>query len=168
MPLLTPTVIFKRVSAITPQYLAQHGIKALVLDIDNTLTGHGSQVLPDDVAQWLTDMHSAGIKMMVASNNFKKRVEPFAKRIGLDFTAFSCKPAPFGLMRARKIMNVSKNEVALVGDQIYTDALGANLYGIRTLLVVPMYEDEKLTIALKRRLEKPVLARYYKKGGKLL
>lgn len=168
MPLLVPTVIFKRVTAITPQYLAQHGIKALILDIDNTLTGHGSQALPDDVEKWLCDMQAAGIKMMVASNNFKKRVAPFAERIGLDFTAFSCKPAPFGLMRARKMMNVSKNELALVGDQIYTDALGANLYGIRTLLVVPMYEDTKPTIALKRRLEKPVLSRYYKKGGKLL
>ena len=64
-------------------------------------------------------------------------------------------------------MGVSRREVALVGDQIFTDALGATLYGIPVLLVQPMRQATKATIRLKRALEKPVLARYYKKGGRV-
>ncbi|MEG1271291.1 MAG: YqeG family HAD IIIA-type phosphatase [Ruthenibacterium sp.] len=168
MPLFMPTVIFKRITAITPSYLQAHGIKALVLDVDNTLTGHGSQVLPPDVAAWIIMMRTAGVRMVIASNNFPQRVAPFAAQIDLPFCAFCCKPSPTGFVRARKKLGVCKNEMALVGDQIFTDALGANLYGIPVLLVQPMYTDTKATIKLKRFLEKPFLSRYYKRGGKLL
>ena len=168
MPLFMPTAIFKRVTAITPSYLKTHGIKALVLDVDNTLTGHGSQNLPADVAAWIAIMRKAGIQMMIASNNFPKRVAPFAAQVDLPFFAFCCKPSPTGFMRARKLLRVQKSEMALVGDQIFTDALGANLYGIQVLLVQPMYTDTKATIKLKRFLEKPFLNRYYQRGGKLL
>ena len=41
--LLTPEVVFRRVEAITPEVLRRMGITALVLDVDNTLTGDGSQ-----------------------------------------------------------------------------------------------------------------------------
>lgn len=167
MPLLMPTVIFRRASAITPEYLRALGIKALMLDVDNTLTAHGSQELPEDIAAWIDVMRASGFQMAIASNNFKRRIAPFALRLGLPFAAFCCKPAPWGFAAARKTLGVSKNEMALVGDQIYTDALGANLYGIRVLLVQPMCEDNKLTICAKRILEKPVLARYYSRGGKL-
>lgn len=168
MPIFAPTVIFKRASAITPDYLKAHGITALVLDVDNTLTGHGSQELPEDIAAWLETMRKKGIQMMIASNNMPKRVAPFAEKISLPFRAFCCKPSPFGLMRARKAFDTEKKNMALVGDQIFTDAIGANLYGIPMLLVQPMYEDTKPTIRLKRWLEKPFLKRYYRKGGKLL
>ena len=81
--------------------------------------------------------------------------------------AFCCKPSPTGLARARRRLGVKKEELALVGDQIFTDSVGANLYGIRMLLVQPMYRDIKWNIRLKRHLEKPFLKRYYAKGGKL-
>lgn len=167
MPFFMPTAMFTRASAITPQYLHAHGIKALILDVDNTLTGHGSQQLPEDIAAWLEEMRTAGITMMICSNNIASRVAPFAERIGLSFRAFCCKPSPLGLRWAHKALGVQKHEVALVGDQIFTDALGANLYGIPVLLVQPMHEDTKATIRLKRWLEQPFLDAYYKKGGTL-
>ena len=159
MPLFTPTIVFERITCITPEFLGARGLRALILDVDNTLTAHGSQELPPDVAAWLDTMRAAGVKLTIASNNMPGRVAPFAKRVGL--------PSPFGLRRARRAMGVSRREVALVGDQIFTDALGANLYGIPVLLVQPMRQDTKATIRLKRALEKPVLARYYKKGGRV-
>ena len=165
MRLFAPTALFRRVTDITPEYLHGHGIRALILDVDNTLTAHGSQELPPDVDAWLQQMRGEGIRLMIASNNMPKRVAPFAKRVGLDYQAFCCKPSPLGLYRARRAMGVPRRAVALVGDQIFTDSLGANLYGISMLLVQPMHEDTTLTIRLKRRLEKPILARYDKKGG---
>ncbi|MDD3428845.1 MAG: YqeG family HAD IIIA-type phosphatase [Oscillospiraceae bacterium] len=163
--ILLPTCLFKNVSYITPAFLKKNGIKALVLDVDNTLTSHNSQQLAPEISAWLQAMHDAGIKLAIASNNTKKRVIPFAKAIGLDFVANSAKPLPYGFMRAQKLFGVAKNEMALVGDQIFTDVMGANLYGIKCLMVEPLAPEIKASIAFKRKLEKPIMAKYHKNGG---
>lgn len=168
MPIFMPTQVFRSVSSITPAYLKEHGIRALILDVDNTLTGHGSQELPGHVEKWLAEMKRSGIALAIASNNLEKRVAPFAKAIGVEHVSFCCKPAPWGLARALRKLHVSKREVALVGDQIFTDAVGANLYGIPVLLCRPMYRDTKPTIRLKRVFERPFLEHYRKKGGSIL
>ena len=66
--LITPEYVFKDVTHITPEFLAEKGIRGLVLDIDNTLTADRSQELPDEVAQWLETMKAAGIRMTIVSN----------------------------------------------------------------------------------------------------
>lgn len=168
MGLFVPEYIFENVTRITPDFLNQRGICGLALDVDNTLTEHGSQHLRPEIEAWLDTMRQNGIKLMVVSNNVEKRVAPFAEAIGLVHTSFACKPMPHGLRAARKKWGLKKSQLALVGDQIYTDALAAGLYGVTMLLVQPMARDIKPTIRLKRWLEKPVLRTYYKRGGKLL
>ena len=81
--LLTPEYIFRAIEAITPEFLRQHGITALVLDVDNTLTGDGSQQLDATVQQWLDTMRAAGVRLTIVSNNTAARVRPFADRVGL-------------------------------------------------------------------------------------
>ena len=168
MALLIPTQLFRDVSAITPEYLAGQGIRALVLDVDNTLTAHGSQEVSPAVSDWLARMKAAGIGLAIASNNFEKRVAPFAQRIGVQHVSFCCKPAPFGLARARHILGVERGALALVGDQIFTDSLGAHLYGIKMLLVRPVTRDIKMLIRARRWLEQPLLRRYFEQGGTIL
>ena len=157
--LLTPEYIFKNVEAITPEFLRQLGVTALVLDVDNTLTGDGSQQLDDSVAAWLDAMRAAGVSLTIVSNNTAKRVRPFAARIGLAFVPLACKPLPAGLLAAR---------LRLVGDQIFTDRLAAGLFGIRCLYVLPRTPREKSRgVRLKRKLEPPFVKKYFEKGGKL-
>lgn len=168
MALLQPAAVFRGAQYITPQYLEANGIRALILDVDNTLTGHGSQQLPPAIAEWLQCMKEHGILLRVASNNMPGRVRPFAQKLGLSFSALCCKPSPFGLWHACREMGVRPRETALVGDQIFTDTMGANLAGVKMLLVQPMYQDTKILIRLRRHLEKPVLRRYFQKGGRLL
>ncbi len=168
MKLFEPAFIFSRITAITPEFLKEQGITALVLDIDNTLTAHGSQELPADIAAWLKKMKAEGFALTLSSNNVKSRVQPFAEKLGLEYIAFSCKPLPFGLARAKNRLHVSKKQVALVGDQLFTDIAGARFFGITPLLVLPMYKDTKPTIRFKRALEKPLLKRFLAKGVKLI
>ena len=94
--LLTPEYIFKNVEAITPEFLRQLGVTALVLDVDNTLTGDGSQQLDDSVAAWLDAMRAAGVSLTIVSNNTAKRVRPFAARIGLAFVRWPASRCPSG------------------------------------------------------------------------
>ncbi len=166
--LLTPEYVFQSVEKIAPHRLEEMGIRALVLDVDNTLTAHGSQQLSQGVADWLESLKEANIALMIASNNTRKRVEPFANKIGLDFVAMSCKPFTFGLRRARRKFGVPKSQMAIVGDQLFTDRLAAALYGIRALVVEPCGEEIDKGVKFKRVLEKPFMNRYYKRGGKLL
>src|SRR5699024_8397938 len=135
--LLTPEIIFRRVEDITPAYLQSQGITALVLDVDNTLTGDGSQQLDPDVSAWLEAMRAAGVSLTIVSNNTGRRVRPFARRIGLAWVPLACKPLPVGLMVARRRLGVPRRQMAMVGDQLFTDRLAAGLYGIRCLSVLP-------------------------------
>ena len=166
--LLTPEYIFKNVEAITPEFLRAQGITALVLDVDNTLTGDGSQQLDASVAAWLDAMRAAGVSLTIVSNNTAKRVRPFAARIGLAFVPLACKPLPIGLMATRRRLGVAKRQMAMVGDQIYADRLAAGLYGIRCLYVLPRTpRDKSRGVRLKRKFEPPFIRKYYEKGGKL-
>ncbi len=168
MSFFFPSEIFDKVYDITPEYLHSKGINALLLDVDNTLTGHGSQELPQEVSDWLKVMHSSNIKMTIVSNNMNKRVMPFAKRLNMSYRAFCCKPSPYGLMKATNSLGVKKSEIALIGDQVFTDVLAAKFFGIKSLMVIPMYSDYKWTIRLKRYFEKFIIQSYLKSGGKII
>ena len=166
--MLTPEYVFQDVTRITPEFLKQKKIKALLLDVDNTLTTHGSQQLSQPIAQWLETMKQTGIRMAIVSNNTEKRVEPFANKIGLQFVSMACKPLPNGLAKARKILGVCRHEIALVGDQIFTDRLAGAFYSIPVLVVEPLEKDIKKGILFRRKLEKPFFDKFRKKGGKIL
>lgn len=93
MPLLWPTVSVHKITDITAEQLHAMGIKALILDADDTLSGHGEQVLFPGVETWLASMKASGCAMLIASNNFKERYEPFAKKLGLPFISHIFKTA---------------------------------------------------------------------------
>ena len=137
---ITPEYLFSGAAAITPEFLKEKGITALVLDVDNTLTGHDSQQLPEAIRDWLDRMRAAGIQLAIASNNNEERVRPFAQSIGLDYVAMSCKPLTFGLARARTKFGVPRRQMAIVGDPLFTDRLAGTLDDIPALVVPPLYE----------------------------
>ncbi len=103
------------------------------------------------------------MKMMVLSNNTKKRVAPLAKELGLDFISFGCKPLTVGVSRALRKMRLPRKSVALVGDQIFTDIIGGNLRGVGTVLVEPFHLEDKRSFKIKRKLESVVFKRDYRK-----
>ena len=166
--LITPEYVFKDVTHITPEWLAEKGIRALVLDIDNTLTADRSQELPAEVAQWLEEMRKAGVALTIVSNGAEQRVKPFARELGLAYLYRAAKPLPFALMVARRRMGVKRREMAMVGDQLYADRMAAALYGIPGLMVVPRGPDLGAQVVLKRKWEKRHWQAYYDKGGKTL
>lgn len=130
MALFYPTLYRRRITDITLDDLQTLGVRGLLLDVDNTLTAHGSQHLSPAVQEWLAAMQQAGIGLTVVSNALPSRVAPFAEKIGLRYTAFSCKPSPIGFWRGVRRLGLPKRQVAAVGDQVFTDIVGANLCGI--------------------------------------
>lgn len=149
--------IFKRITDITPEIIGSLDIKALLIDVDNTMSTHHGSVLVDGLETWLECMKSNGIKMIIVSNAKRARAEPFAEKVGLPFVSLSCKPLPFGYLRARKALSVPKKNCAIVGDQVFTDVLGANLYGIKSLLVRPVKLEDGWSFRVRRYFERKIL-----------
>lgn len=164
---ITPEYVFKDVTHITPEFLAQKGIKALVLDIDNTLTDDGSQYVPPEVAAWLGRMKAAGVSLTIVSNGRPKRVKPFAERLGLQYVCWAAKPLTVGLMAARRRLGVRRQQMAMVGDQLYTDQLAASLYGIPALVVIARGPDLGAQVRLKRVWEQKHWKKFFEHGGKV-
>lgn len=152
-----PTYVFDKVGEITPEFLHKKQIKGLLLDLDNTLTTHNNPVPPQSSLDWLDKMRAAGIKLMIVSNNHAPRVTHFAEQLGLDFVSEGKKPLTFGYTRAIKRLGLEKRNVAAVGDQIFTDVLGSNLKGIRSIFVFPIEPETSLPFRFKRAIEKAFL-----------
>lgn len=159
--LFKPTFWLKNVLAIDENFLYEHKVSAMVLDMDNTLSMHGNPAAEDGIMDWLEKMRGLGVKMRVVSNNTNRRVAPLAAMLGLPFTANGAKPLTFGVNRAVREMGAKKSETLVIGDQIFTDVMAGNLAGIRTVLVEPFHLEKTWTFRLKRRLESLVFHRDY-------
>lgn len=155
------TAAFRRVTDITPDILKSLGIRGLILDLDNTLTTHDNPVPGEGVLDWLELMKKSGIKLIIVSNNHPPRVKPFADMLGLEFVSEGKKPLTKGFREAKAKMGLPKKSIATVGDQIYTDVLGAVLFGIKMLYVEPIEHEKTTFFKVKRKCEKPFLPRKY-------
>lgn len=153
--LFTPTKSLDSILQVTPELLHEMGVTALILDIDNTMTTHDNPVPLPGLDRWLDTMRTSGIKMMIVSNNRSERVTPFAELLGLDFVPRGAKPLTRGYRQAAKKMGVSRSELCTIGDQLFTDILGAKLFGIKSILVEPIEPEKTLFFRIKRALEKP-------------
>lgn len=155
--LLSPDYRFKRVWEIEPGWLAEKGIRLLLLDVDNTLTTHDNPVPDPKVIAWLDQIRAAGVQLAILSNNRAERVRPFAEGLGLGWEARAAKPLTFGARRACERLDFPKQQAALVGDQIFTDILCANLSGMTSIMVDFIEPEPFWFFRIKRRLEQIIL-----------
>lgn len=165
MSVFKPHYIFEKTTKITPRFLKELGITNLLLDVDNTLTTHDNPDPTPGIPQWIEQMKSAGIKMVIISNNNRERVAPFAAKLGLPFTSMSCKPLPYGYIKGMKILGGNRHNTAMIGDQIFTDVMGANLSGMKCLMVLAIQAEESAGFKFKRKIEKGFIEKYLKQQG---
>ena len=152
-----PTIVCNKIYDIDPAVLERMGIRALALDIDNTLTLHDSQEVPQKVREFLDRMKEKGMDLFLVSNNSYERVRPYAEGLGLEFVARAAKPLSFGLTRACRRFGLRKHEIMLVGDQLFTDILAAAVFGCPSALVTPFQIEHQRFLRFKRVLERPLL-----------
>ncbi len=154
MKFFQPTALRERVTDISPDLLKSLGVKALLLDVDNTLATYTSHTPSQGSLEWVRAMEDAGFRMMIISNNFKERVSSFGAMFGLDTLSFAIKPLPVGYLRAARRLGVRCRECAVIGDQIFTDIIGANLCRMKSILLRPIEPEEGFTFKARRFLER--------------
>ncbi len=165
MALFRPTCLHDRVTDLSPELLEEMGVRALLLDVDNTIASYTSHQPIPGAVEWAKKMIEAGFRVIIVSNNYKKRVGPFAARFGLDFISFAVKPLPFGYLRARSRLGVECSQCAIVGDQIFTDVIGANLCGMKSVLLTPIEPENGFTFKVRRFFERGLREKYRRGCG---
>lgn len=163
--LLTPDYMFGQYSEITPAFLASIGVRALLIDIDNTLAPY-EQPEPDDrIREWFAGLAENGIKAALVSNNHTPRVAQFNATLGLLAFSDSGKPKKKTLLLAMEQLGVDKSETAMLGDQLLTDAYAGKHIGLPALIVPPIKDKTNLFFRFKRLCERPFIRKYAKKNG---
>ena len=157
--LFKPDIWIKNVLRIDEDFLKKHGIDALILDLDNTLSMHGDPAAEEGIPEWLDSMRAIGLKMVVVSNNTNRRVAPLARKLGLPFIANGAKPLTIGITRALRYLGTERKRTAVVGDQIFTDVMGGNLARTITILVEPFHMEKNVFFKIKRAAENVVFRR---------
>ena len=158
--LLYPKEYLSSVKDITIDMLNKNNIKGLILDVDNTLISL-DKVMPEGIERWAKELKNNGIKICILSNSNKiNKVEAVAKIIEVPYIFFGKKPLKAGFIRAKNILKLQEKNIAVVGDQIFTDVIGANRCNMFSILVKPIEEKDYLITRIKRPLEKFILKMY--------
>ena len=163
MSVFFPHRHFGSIYDITPEFLDAEGVRALVLDIDNTLVTYQTERPTDSVVAWIKSMRQSGVGITVASNNGRCRVEKFCEGLDVFFTFKSGKPKPKCIKLSCKRWGIEPHQVAVVGDQIFTDVACARFGGAKAYLVDSLGGRENAFIRFKRMLEKPIIKAYKKR-----
>ncbi|MCQ2431034.1 MAG: YqeG family HAD IIIA-type phosphatase [Clostridia bacterium] len=150
----------------TPEYLKALGKRAILCDIDNTLVTYDDPEPTEPIRGWLASMKAAGITVGFISNNTAERVNLFNRELGFFAAPDAHKPLTGGFKRFLAETGYQKNEIAHVGDQIFTDVLMAHTAGVTALLVPPIKDKLTFAFRFKRALEKPLLWVYFRKTKK--
>ena len=153
---LLPKAIAGDITQLTPQYLHSRGIRLLMMDFDNTIVPYTTDTPTDAVAQWLDLMKKSDIQICVVSNSKRDRVKVFCKKYGIDCITHAKKPFPKGIRECLARYQMSANVCALVGDQIYTDTLGANGCGVFSILVKAI-DNHNFWLKARHVLELPFI-----------
>lgn len=154
MRIFRPTAHYGSVTEIKPGMLRDMNIKAILLDVDNTLTSYTSKEPLPGTLNWAKMLQEEGFRVYIVSNNFKSRVSQISEKYGLPFVHFALKPFPIGFKKARRALGLKNGECLVVGDQIFTDILGANLGRMQSVLVDPIEEEDGFTFQVRRYFEK--------------
>ncbi len=160
MSKLFPNKEVKSVYELDIDFFTENDIKGVIFDIDNTLVTHTTVTPPEELLNYLKNIENNGIKIAIVSNNKRERVELFSKSLGYVYHWRAYKPFKKYLNKVQKHFNLPSENIALVGDQIFTDIYGANRMGFYSVLVTQLGENETGFVAFKRIFEKMVINRY--------
>ena len=151
--MLYPKAYFEKVQDITIQFLIKNKIKALVLDVDNTLIAKNKEI-SEEIISWAKEIRGQGVKLYILSNtNDKKKVIKIANTLKIPYAYFGMKPLKIGFKKVQKQLQEPFERIAIVGDQIFTDIIGGNRCKMFTILVDPIEEKEYWYTAWKRPIE---------------
>jgi HAD superfamily phosphatase (TIGR01668 family) len=124
--------------AIDVKELIASGIGGAIIDLDNTIVAYRSlEPLPADAA-WVKSAVEAGLQLILVTNNATSWAQTVANNLGIPIIPNARKPLPTSFRRALQILGLPRDRVVVIGDQYFTDVLGAKFAGMAVILIPPI------------------------------
>lgn len=162
LSLFKPWLTKTKIVDITIDDLKKLDIAGLVLDVDNTIVPWNDISMQDDVMEWIDRVRICGFKICLLSNNKSGRIKEMTQLLGVYGIHSALKPFPFSFLRAAKHMGIPARKCLMIGDQLFTDVVGGNMVGMKTMLVDPISRRELGWTGFVRRLERRLLNREHR------
>lgn len=160
--LLYPKLYCQKVTDIEVEYLKENNINALILDVDNTLLDFDLNIV-EGLKAWHDKLKENNIKCIILSNsNKEQKVKMVADLLEIQFIKFATKPLKRGFKKAKEALGENAENIAVVGDQIFTDVIGANRCNMHPILVKPVAEKDLWMTRFKRPIENLIIKKYLK------
>jgi uncharacterized protein len=156
--ILRPDLYYTSVSAIDLDALYARGVRGVLLDLDNTIVPRDTGIVPVESTRFAEELARRGIKACLVSNNWHRRVSGVAAQMGFSLVSKALKPFPFAFSRGMRLMGVTPDQTATIGDQVFTDVVGGNLAGTVTVLVDPLSRSDLPHTLFLRLIEARVMA----------
>lgn len=155
---LVPTHVCESIYDIDYAALSQRGVRLVLTDLDNTLVSYAQREPTPELRGWVEELKGLGLSVFVLSNSRKSRRCPdFCQKLGVPFLRHAGKPGVRGYERAMEQMGVRAGQTVMLGDQVFTDTLGANRAGVEVWLVRPVALDNPFRAA-RFAVERPFRA----------
>ena len=154
-----PDQYYQDIFSIDLDQLKKEGIKGMLCDIDNTIVPWSEYSVLEEVIDWFAEVKRRGFKICLLSNGRDERVNYFSKKLSIPAVGLAIKPARKAFRLAQEKLGLEKEEIVVVGDQIFTDIFGGNRMGFKTILVDPLSKKEFFMTRIMRRLERLVFKR---------
>lgn len=161
--LFFPNMYLSSLFYLEPQVLREKNIKAILLDLDNTIVRRDRREFEPAVKDWLNNLQKQGFSLAIVSNNIPDRVNSLAAPLNIPTVCRAVKPRKRAFQRALDLLEVNPENAAVLGDQILTDIFGGNRLGLFTILVVPMNGKEFWATRLVNRQIEKIVWIYIKK-----
>ncbi len=151
--------------ADVPAELLRHwDIRGIALDLDNTIVPWYSDALAPGVKEWAQMVLELDIRMCLLTNNYGAHAMGVARELKVPLVRGALKPLPAAYARCLRELQTDAHQTLSVGDQLFTDVLGAKLSGMRAVYVRPIAGRVLFTTRFLRMLERPVFARLRRAG----
>lgn len=152
-----PTSYAPRLTDIDVAELARAGVRGAIVDLDNTLVGYRALAPEDADAAWVADAPRHGVRVVMVTNNATPWAAQVAQNLGIAIVSNARKPLPGGFRRALGVLELPREAVVVIGDQLFTDVLGAKLFGLAVILVEPLVRRDPFNTRWLRTLERWLL-----------
>ena len=152
-----PRLMTGKTTDVTAELLRQRNIRLLMLDFDNTIVPYTTTVPTPEMEAWLAEMNALeDIQVCIVSNSKNDRVPRFCRERGMDVITHAKKPFPKGINECLAKYGIPAANAALIGDQIFTDTLGANNAGVMPILVEAI-DNHNFWLKARHVLELPFI-----------
>jgi HAD superfamily phosphatase (TIGR01668 family) len=160
---LKPDIYKKSIYDINYKKLEKDNIKLLIFDFDNTLISHKNKDLDEKIKKFLIEL-GGRFNIIIISNTWNpKKIKRFSEETNINYVMKAMKPFSYGYRKAKKISHYKKEEICMIGDQIFTDIFGAKRLGYKTVLVDPLSNNEMFFTKINRLFEKKLLKKFQQK-----